>query len=446
MKETKGMRTTILKMNKQQLKYLIISLGFFMLHLSYSQQTDLSLEKAINLALESNYGIIISGMETDQAKINNDRGMAGRYPTISLRGMDNNTYDMDNGSWNYNNLNVDLGLNWILFNGFKIVNTKDKLEALEDLAEGNSSVLIENTIQDVILGYFMILLEKEKLNVLKEVMGLSKDRYDYELKRQELGGSVTYQVLQAKNNYLSDKVTYLNREVALRNAIRNLDFLMGLDTTGNWNYIENFAADTGFYLIADLKDKMLANNNVLKNQYINLKLKQNETELKKGDLYPSLSISTGVSDNYPYTLNAGTAPGDNAISAYGNINLTYNIFTGGIRKKAIQVAKLDEEIAMTGLDEIMHILLNQLMNVFDLYEVRKEVLNVADENRETAALNLKIAQEKYKTGVINSFNYRDIQLVYTNAAISRSEAIYNLIESHTELVRLIGGLVEEEKE
>jgi outer membrane protein TolC len=382
-------------------------------------------------------------METNIAEENNSWGNAGRYPSVSIAGYSNNKYNIKNNVSNDNVLGTDLGLDWVLFNGFKVIATKNKLAQFEELAKGNASVLVENSIQDVILGYYMVLLNQEKLKVLKEVMELSNDRYKYELKKKELGSSVTYQVLQSKNNFLSDKVAFLTQEAALRNSQRDLDFFMGIDSLTNWSYIQQFSADTNEYVLNDLRERMYSNNNVLKNQYIGLQLKQYETKISRSDLYPSVSLSAGLSSLNPYTIDNSNVSltNNNSFNAYENVSLSYNIFTGGTRKRAVHVAEINEEIAVTRIEEIKHVLNNQLMNGFDMYMVRKELLNVATENMETAKLNLDIASEKYKTGVINSFNYRDIQLVYINAAIEKSEAIYNIIEPHTELVRLTGGLI-----
>ena len=57
--------------------------------------------------------------------------------------------------------------------------------------------------------------------------------------------------------------------------------------------------------------------------------------------------------------------------------------------------------------------------------------------------NLEIAQDRFKAGTINSFNYRDIQLVYLNAALAKAEAVFNLIDTQTELMRLTGNIVAE---
>jgi outer membrane protein TolC len=93
------------------------------------------------------------------------------------------------------------------------------------------------------------------------------------------------------------------------------------------------------------------------------------------------------------------------------------------------------------IDEMEHALTNELFNLFDYYGVRIQLLNVANENLEAAQLNLSISEEKYKSGVINSFNYRDVQLIYLNAALQRLHAVNNLIISRMQLTRITGGFL-----
>ena len=66
---------------------------------------------------------------------------------------------------------------------------------------------------------------------------------------------------------------------------------------------------------------------------------------------------------------------------------------------------------------------------------------MANENLEAAELNLSISEEKYRSGVINSFNYRDIQLIYLSVSYQRLQAVYNLIGSRTALTRITGGFL-----
>ncbi len=71
------------------------------------------------------------------------------------------------------------------------------------------------------------------------------------------------------------------------------------------------------------------------------------------------------------------------------------------------------------------------------------MLNLAEENLTAAKLNLQISQEKFDAGAINSFNFRDVQNLYLNAAQNRLTAIYNFIDTHTALLRAVGTIVQE---
>ncbi|MBN2348397.1 MAG: TolC family protein [Bacteroidales bacterium] len=406
------------------------------------QDEDLPLSGAIEYALKNNYGIIISRGNSQIAGISNSWGNAGRYPSIGFDVSNRNSYDITDPNITNNFVTAGLGLQWNLFNGFRVWITKEQLAQLENLAHGQSAVVIESTIDDIIMGYYLVLLQDKKLEVFEKVKTLSEDRYKYELARKELGGSLTYNVLLAKNVYLSDKANYLTQEVVYRNAFRNLNYLMGFESERFWNFTDPFEADSMEYVFGDLLEKMKSDNRTLKNQYINLLLKQSELNIKKSSLYPSLSLSAGIEDNWSRIANpAGNSSTGNGVSAYGNLNLSYDIFAGGTKRRAVKIASINEELAQTEINQIIHNLTNQLYNEFDYYNVRRELLDVERESLQAAELNLQIAEEKYKSGVINSFNYRDIQLIYIQSALSELEAIYNLIGSHTALTRLTGGFI-----
>jgi outer membrane protein TolC len=126
---------------------------------------------------------------------------------------------------------------------------------------------------------------------------------------------------------------------------------------------------------------------------------------------------------------------------YGNFALSFNLFNGGNTRRAIKEARINEKIGNIEIAQLTQTLENQLVNQYELYEIRKQLLEVADVNLESAKLNLAIATEKYRSGTINVFNFRDVQLIFLNAAANKLNAIYDLIESDTELLRLTGGII-----
>jgi outer membrane protein TolC len=423
------------------IKKPIYILGILLLAQTVLAQEPLTLSSALEKALQNNYGLIISRADLQVAEINNNWGTAGRYPTIGFDASDNNNYELNNSIYT-NRLSAGVGLNWVLFDGFRVNVTKSMLENVEDLSSGRLAIQVESTIEDIILGYYNVLLQKEQLKVLQTVMELSDDRYQYELKKQSLGGSVTYNVLQAKNVYLSDKAYFMNQEMMVRNTVRNLNYMMGVEPSRTWEFTEAFEADTTGFILADLLSKMKADNQSLKNQYINLLLSENETSLQQSAYYPSLSLGAGMDYGHSRAYSGGAQSlNSSTVTPYGNVRLSFDIYSAGVRKRGVEIARINEDVAQVELDQMEHSLTNELFNLFDYHGVRIELLNVASENQEAAELNLSISEEKYKSGVINSFNYRDIQLLYLNAAYQRLQAIYNLIGSKAGLTRITGGFL-----
>ncbi|MBS0010022.1 MAG: TolC family protein [Bacteroidales bacterium] len=410
---------------------LFVSLG------GYAQERELSLSDAISLALENNFGLSISRAETEIAGINNNWANAGRLPSIGFSLSGNNNYNITDDRLS-SGINAGLGLRWTIFDGFRVNLTKDRLTQLEKLAAGRTAVVIENTIEDVILGYYRVLLQQELLKVLGTVMSLSEDRYEYEMARQEFGNSVTYNVLQAKNNYLGDKAAFINQEVNYRGAVRNLDFILGEDSRKTWIFTEDFVADTVAYVLSDLLDRMMSDNSVLMNQYINILLSRNNIDLAKSNYYPTVNLSAGLDNGNILSPAAGVG---SSFSAYGNITLSYDIYQGGLRDRAVEVARINESIAGIEEEELKKSLSNQLLNLADRYNVQKELLFIAMENLEAAELNVQIAGDKFRSGAINSFNYRDIQLIYLNAAYQQIQAVYDLKATRAALTRLTGGFI-----
>jgi len=343
-----------------------------------------------------------------------------------------------------NTLTPNVELRWLLFDGFFISINKQKLDLLEQYSSGFSTIVVENTLQAIILGYYYALLEQERLKVLEGVKDLSGDRYNYEMLRKEIGTAVTFEVLQAENSFLSDSTNYLLQELNVKNAFLRLNLLLGEPPEVQYMLVDSFMVNIQQYDLNELMKTALENNSNLKNQYINQEILKKNIGIAKSDLWPSLSMRTGADFTqgwYDWEKNEANTY---LYDYYGNFTLSFNLFNGGNTRRAIQTAKINEQIGQLEIMELEQTLSNLLVNQFELYRIRKQLLEVADVNLESAKLNLEIASEKYRNGTINSFNFRDVQLIFLNASSRKLNAIYDLIDSQTELLRLTGGIISQE--
>lgn len=409
-------------------------------------QNPLSLSDAIEIGLRNNYDLQITRRSEEIAGINNTWGNTGIMPRVNftLSGMENFNFN-NQEDYRTQNLSPDVNLNWVFFDGFSAIITKQKFEELEKQSQGNTVILVESTIQDIILAYNNCLLQKEMADVYNELADLSLDRYKREQDSEQLGASTTYESLQAKTAWLEDQSNYLQQKVNYENAVRTLNYILAVDNDMVWVLTSDLAVNTPDYALNDLAGKLMGNNQNLKNQYLYQSLLARETALVRSNRYPTLSLNTGVSNNWMDNYYAGNIPDMNQeyASAYIGLTLSWNIFNGGITNRSMQIAKINEESAGIMTEQMEHSLNNQLLQLYSDYQVQKDILVLADEKLAAASLNLELSEAKLKNGSINSFNYRDVQNIYMNAALTRFVAIYSLIRANTDLLRITGGIISE---
>jgi len=414
-----------------------------------AEEKEISLSEALKITLERNYQVKISRSNLSIAENNNSWGRAGRYPTVTFDLSQGNRYsnippDSSRMESFTNSLSPSVNANWVLFNGFAVNISKKNLEEYLKMSEDNLEIQLENTILMTVLGYYNMLLQDEKLDVLTNIMNLSRDRYEYVKTRKELGSAVTFDVLQVKDAFLSDSSNYILQKLNFDNSVRNFNQLLADTVYVSYIPTDEFKTDLLELNYEELKTMMVENNKTMQRQYANQNILQNNIGLQKSSLYPRISLNAGADNSNIRTDMIsldGAATTDYNYGAYANLSLSYTIFNGGNRKRNIQNAIIEEEIGQMQIEDLKLNLNNELLSMLELYNARKQLYRVADESTKSAELNLQIAKDKFASGAINSFNYRDIQLSYINASFKKLEAIYLLIGSYNDLLRLTGNII-----
>lgn len=445
-------------------KYLPLFIALFVSATTWAQE-PLSISQAIAKGLANNYQIQIAEKSIEQAQTQDDWAVAGRYPTINFTITSNNTYRNTNNPASFlirqdaitTIFTPGIDLNWTLFNGHRVKLTKKQLSEQVRLNEANLQIAVENNLQQIILAYYAALIQDEQLKVLDEVLAVSRERIAYEKIRQDFGQSGTFELLQSQDAYLNDSISYMNQVNNYENALRELKRAMGEDDlTISYRLTDILIDDAPDYALADLKQKMLANNKNLQLLFVNRELTNVGTQVQRSTLQPTLSLRSGLTYDVNYTTGKqtfrsfapGQAPTSDAIptvaartlTGFANLVGTYTLFDGGVRKRNIEAAKIDEMMAQLDIDDLKRQLNAQLENTYATYNTQKNLVKVTDELVNNAKQNLGIAEERFRGGLINSFDYRVIQLNFINASQSKLTAIFNLKSTETQLIQLIGGL------
>ncbi|WP_462250086.1 TolC family protein [Ekhidna sp.] len=448
------------------MKKILFSLGILCLFHANAQE-QLSLSDAIQIGLERNYNILIEEGNVEVAQNNNNWGEAGRWPTISLNLNQNNNLT-DNvkvafptatqGQTLANSLNPVVNVNWTIFDGFRVKITKKRLELLQAETEGNASVVIANSLQSIVLGYYLAVLEQERLGEFEKQLDLSRDKYEYIKVKSDLGGAVTTDVLLEEGNYLTDSINFINQQLVFRNSIRDLNVLLAeKDVTKTYIFTDELTIPDEEYTYEDLREQMFHENVDLQKQYITQSLLGQATKLSNADRYPRLSLAASFSENRNsldlsdaiFFTGSGFSNGpDTRLNSVtdnytANFTLSYTLFNGGRIKRAIKNAVVNERVGELRVDQLENSLDRDLLSGLDRYNNRRQLFAINARREEAAKTNLDLSEEKFKNGSINSFDYRDVQNNYLSSSILKLQAIYNLINSKIELMRLTGGMIRE---
>ncbi len=428
-------------------------------------QKVLSLSDALQTGLENNYQIRLAKADLTVALNDNSDALTGKFPTINLGlapniGYRNNSNPasivITSSTFSYG-IGPSANLNWTLFNGGRIEMSKERLETLADLSAGQLQLQVENSLADIINAYYNAVVQQEQINVRQRVLDLSRDRIRYQEVRQEYGQAGAFEQLQAKDAYLTDSTNFVVQQLNYNLTVRNLLQVMGEeDLEQELRLTTSLDEVTANYDRAALESQLLATNSQLRTLRVNQTLADINTRLIEAENKPTVGLTTAVS--YDYTLATGTQtflfgdgppdprdlPGIGATTLNTNVGLSVNylLFDGGARNVRAQTARLQEITAQINVEAVGQQLRAALGNTLARYENQRELVSLSRSLIDNAEQNLTIAEERLKGGVINSFDYRAIQLSYINAEFQLLNALLNLKNTETEILRLTGQIVD----
>ena len=429
---------------------LLVSIGLSSIGFA---QRDLSASEAVFISLEKNYQVIISGKQHSINELNNRWSEAGAFPTVDLTLMNGNTIqDNTNNPFTFipgivltQSINPSLTANWNIFTGFAVRISKERLEILENQSANNAMAVIENTIQDVLKAYYTAQLQHDRKDLFKSVMELSKDKMHYYELKEKYSNANTLELMQFKNQYLTDSTNLLMQEISYDNSVRNLLLLVNDSTitAEGLNLTDKMDLKVMDVDFSEAETEMYSNNQNLTNQYISLELQKTNTAFQRSFLYPTLSFQAGVQPGWSWIReienNAFEAETNN-LSYYGNINLRYSIFNNWKNKRAVEVSRIQEEISTLNIENIKMTLSSTLKNLIALYNARVQLVSISQENLVYSKKALELSQERFAIGGINSIDLASFLNNYQNTLIQHYENLFNKMDTYLEIYKMTGKI------
>ncbi|MCU4157447.1 TolC family protein [Carboxylicivirga sp. A043] len=421
--------------------------------------TQLTLQKAIEIAMVNNYDIKIASAEREKAKNNNSIGNAGLLPSVSVSGgadySSNDTeihiatqdadgnpvtiiQEQDNAA--STNYNAAARVDYTLFDGFGNIYTYKKLKSSDNLQETVFRQQTESTIVQVAEQYYQVCRAQQNLHLAQESMRISRERYQKAMDQKAYGQANQLDVLNAEVDMNNDSTIVLQTEQTFIQSIKNLNLVLGVpiqniyEVDNSIAYRDDFKADV---VIADA----LMNNANLSAQQQQEQISNLDVKITDAKKYPTLSAYGQYS--YNRTDNdAGQLLYNQTQGPKVGVSLNFNVFNGRQQRTREKNARLDYISQQERTMQVKSQVERDASNAYTDYIYKRRIVDLQESSLEQARLNFEQTQEMFQLGRVTSIEFRTAQQNLLNVAAQYNDAQYTAKVAEFYLLQLTGQLIQ----
>jgi outer membrane protein TolC len=437
-------------MQKSGLRITFISL-FFLAALSHHAvaQKTLSLNEAIQTALKNSYDIQLVENNLAIAKNNNNIGVAGGLPTVTNTSTNNNTLTTINqtfpdasrntsrNSVDGSTLNSGVNATMVLFNGYKVQATKNRLESLERQNKSllESQLLI--TISTVMQQYYNVVRQQAFLKTIQKSIETSKQRLAIVETRQKIGVANEADFLQSNLDLNALIQAEQNQLLIIEQA--KADLLNTIVMPNTTSVIINDSIKVDDQLVLSVVEAKIKEYPLLQSAQQLVNVNQFLEKETRSLTYPTLRASTG----FNYNSNKSAAGFILLNESYGpflGLNLSIPIYTGGINKRAIKNAEINTKSAKIQLQNTEQDLTTELFKTYQSYKNSLKQTPIEIQNFEMSQSLLDLVMQKYKLGQATMVDVKQAQQSFETAGFRLVSLRFNAKIAEIELKRLSNQL------
>ncbi len=428
-------------------KYKISLLFFLFSGLHISAQNKLTIQQAIDIALQENLSISLARTDFQMAKASNTYGNAGFMPSVSFltstaRSSYNTKQEFNTGvSLNRNNAisnsaNASLAVSWTVFDGMKMFATKDRLVQLESRSEVSLHAEIENTVAKITLLYYDAVKQQQLIHAGKEALTIYEEREKIAKKKLEIGSGSKLDLLQARLDLNAQKSLLMKLNLAFENAIVALNLILTKQADSKFTVEENINIDTTLDLNGIQRNAMkdnaqlkLANNAIL--------IANDQIKEMKSTTLPQVGVNLNY--NLSQTKNqVGLILLNQNKGFNGGINISMNLFNGFKTQTQVKIAEYTLTQSTQQLNYVSSVMATSILTSWKSYKNALAILNLEEENISIARENVTVALERFRIGSSNTLELLMAQRSFEDAISRLVVARYDAKLAEAELLRLQG--------
>lgn len=422
----------------------------------FSQESigSLSMEEAINLALENNYDIKISENNKEILDNNAVKANANYLPSISFSGSYNyqnqSVYSefasdqvapIDRAGAGTQSINAGLNLNYTIYSGGSRKYTFERLKNESLLGELQQRQSMEATIASVLLQYLNLINFYKSYLINQESVLLSNDRYIRVKESYNYGNISKLEMLNAQVDLSNDSSNLVQSRLDFIKGKSELNQIMGIDPGTDYSIDTTIQIDMNLDMEAFI-NKALDKNSLYLAQKVSTQSNMQDLKINNAQKLPNLSLSGGYSFSRQ-DIEAGFITQTENLGWNAGLTLSYNIFNGNRVNRNEQNAKILIENQEINTARIENQVKKDIYNAYEDYEAGKSLIGLRKSNLELAEANYERSVEAFSGGQITGIELREAQLNLLNAKYSLSLQKLQTKIAEVNLYRLSGSLIED---
>lgn len=417
--------------NHMSMKTLLL-ITLFLLPCAIQAQVPLSLNDAIDIALQNNLELQIYRNYSEISRLNNNLGMAGGLPVVNVNaGNSNSQYDLNQKlvtgveinkkDVTSHSVNSSLTASMVLFNGMKILATRDRLSVLQSQSEHELNRQIQSTIAAIMISYYDILRQLNYLEILKRSHDISSKEFEIVSERLRIGLANQADLLQVQMDLNLAGQNIISQKVIIEQEKINLLQLMGVREFYPLLLSDSILAGE-YHEYTDTLLTALENNPSYLSASSQVKVNEQLIKEVRALRYPSLRLSAG----YNYTYNSSSGGFNLFNQNYGpniNASLLIPVFNGNIYKTQQNVATLNFKNAELQKENILISIKAEFLKTLQTYQSTVEQIQSQEKNYTNARQLVDLVIQRFHLNQATILEVKAAQASFENAG-------YMLINLH----------------
>lgn len=434
-------------------KILYLLSCFFVIPLATIAQTEqITLQEAIDIALENNYQLKQAENNLELAEQNLTSEYADFLPFVSANVSGSRTtgqqfiFDRFNEGLDpfvditSKSISGRASAELVIFDGFNNIRSLRASEQSKISYEESLRRAKENVIFNTASGYLQVLLDMQLLQIAEENLVTSQRQLEQVRAQVEVGSRPTVDLYNQEAQVANDELIVTQRENNLEISKLLLVRQLQIDPLRDYEFVvpdisnDQQAAALAMYDLGELIDDALMSRSDIKSEVADINNLRYQLKIARGNLYPSVSVSAGLSSRYSdqYSL-AGQDVSfsdqffDQQLNRFIGLSLNIPIFNNWNRIYNIQSAEVQLKNAELSLENTRLQVIQEVTQAYNDYSSYLMEFEAAEKSLVANEKAFETQQQRYNVGASTLIELSQAQASYVEAQSNYTQARYNLI-------------------